>query len=69
MSRREKVENIMVDRQLFGDLALAVALVFPTAALARSEALSPRAAATSPIIAHHQFTERSVARSGLGLLG
>ena len=61
----------MINRQLLGDFALAVALVLPTAAFAGSQ-LPDRhapAASASPAMAKAAPAERTMAERGVGLLG
>jgi hypothetical protein len=60
----------MVDRQSFGDLVLAIALVLPTAAMAKSESAAPQAAvAGSPAIAKAAIVDRTMSERGVSLLG
>lgn len=59
----------MVDRQSFGDLVLAIALVLPTAALAKSESAVPQAVASSPAMAKAAIVDRTMSERGVSLLG
>ena len=63
----------MINRQLLGDFALAVALVLPTAAFAGSQLPdrhAPSAAASaSPAVAKAAPAEKTMAERGFGLLG
>ena len=63
----------MVDRQMIGDIVLAMALVLPTAAIARSEAPIRQAATASPVLspvmAKAALAEQSMTERGVGLLG
>jgi hypothetical protein len=64
------VEKIMIiNRQFFGDLVLAVALVMPTATLAKAQAANHEAAAKSPVMAKAAVADRAINRRGVGLLG
>jgi len=58
-----------LDRHLLGDLALAMVLVLPSAALAGSDLPQRFTAATTPAIAKAMPAERSMAERGVGLLG
>lgn len=61
----------MINRQLLGDFALAVALVLPTAAFAGSQ-LPDRhsvAVSASPVVAKAAPAEKTMAERGVGLLG
>jgi hypothetical protein len=61
----------MIDRHLLGDIALAMVLVLPTAALAGAEIPQRRTTteAASPAMAKAAPAERSMAERGVGLLG
>lgn len=59
----------MFDRQSFGDLVLAIALVLPTAAMAKSESVAPQAVAGSPAIAKAAIVDRTMSERGVSLLG
>lgn len=61
----------MIDRHLIGDIALAMVLVLPTAALAGSQIPEPPTSAhvKSPVVAKAAPAERSMAERGVGLLG
>lgn len=59
----------MLDRQSFGDLMLAIALVLPTAAMAKSETAIPQAAAQSPVMAKAALADHTMTRRGVSLLG
>ena len=63
----------MIDRQFFGDLVLAVALVLPTAALAKSQDSiaqpAAHAAAVSPAMAKAALADRTMSDRGVGLFG
>jgi hypothetical protein len=59
----------MVDRQSFGDLVLAIALVLPTAAMAKSEFPAPQATAGSSAIAQAATAERTMSERGVSFLG
>ena len=63
----------MINRQLLGDFALAVALVLPTAAFAGSQLPDRHAPATtssaSPAMVKAAPAERTMAERGVGLLG
>ena len=61
----------MIDRHLIGDIALAMALVLPTAALAGAEIPQRPSshASASPAAAKAAPAERSMAERGVGLLG
>ena len=49
----------MFDRQLLGDLGLAVLLALPTAALARPEPVTPSQAAEAPLIEKAALADRT----------
>ena len=61
----------MIDRHLIGDIALAMLLVLPTAALAGAEIPQRPApdASASPAVAKAAPAERSMDERGVGLLG
>jgi hypothetical protein len=63
----------MFDRQSFGDLVLAIALVLPTAAMAKSESAAPQAAVVSSpgssAIAKAAIVDRTMSERGVSLLG
>lgn len=59
----------MIDRQMVGDIVLAMVLVVPTAALARSETPIRPAATASPVMAKAALAEQSMTERGVGLLG
>ena len=61
----------MIDRHLLGDIALAMVLVLPTAALAGAQIPDPPTAAhvKSPVVAKAASAERAMAERGVGLLG
>jgi hypothetical protein len=59
----------MVDRQLFGDLVLAVTLVLPTAALAHAEMANHPAQSQSSAAAKAAPAERAMDLRGVSLLG
>jgi hypothetical protein len=66
-----ELEQNMIDRHLLGDIALAMVLVLPTAALAGAE-LPQRPASqssVSPTVAKAVPAERSMNERGVGLLG
>jgi hypothetical protein len=60
---------MMIDRQLLGDIVLAMVLVLPTAALARSETPFRPAAAASPVMAKAALADQSMTARGVSLLG
>jgi hypothetical protein len=60
----------MVDRQSFGDLVLAIALVLPTAAIAKSESAAPQTVvASSTAIAKAAIVDRTMSERGVSFLG
>jgi hypothetical protein len=70
-----EVEVIMVDRQLFGDLAFAVLLVLPTAALVQTQSadtannqannpVRPAVAATHAAASVHAWTDGRISLLG-----
>jgi hypothetical protein len=61
----------MFDRQSFGDLVLAIALVLPTAAMAKSESVArqPQAVAGSSAMAKAAIVDRTMSERGVSLLG
>lgn len=59
---------MIIDRQLLGDLALAMLLVLPTAAFAGSQLPAHRSAGTTSATAKAIPAERSMAERGVGLL-
>lgn len=58
---------MIIDRQLIGDLALAMLLVLPTAAYAGSQ-LPTHSAGTTSTTTKASPAERSMAERGVGLL-
>jgi hypothetical protein len=62
--------TLMVDRQSFGDLVLAIALVLPTAAIAKSESAAPQTVvASSAAIAKAAIVDRTMSERGVSFLG
>jgi hypothetical protein len=61
----------MFDRQSFGDLVLAIALVLPTAAMAKSESVAPQpqTVAGSSAMAKAAIVDRTMSERGVSLLG
>jgi hypothetical protein len=58
-----------IDRQLLGDIALAVLLALPTAAFARPEPLVSQETATTPMVEKAAIVERSSVERRVSLLG
>ena len=49
----------MIDRQLIGDVGLAILLALPTAALSRPQPVVPKQAAATPLIEQAALVDQS----------